>query len=35
MKHYGDVSNINGAEVESVDVIIGGSLSDEKGVYNV
>jgi len=26
---------INGAEVEPVDVIIGDSLSDEKGVYNV
>lgn len=31
MKHLGDICKINGAEVEPVDVIIGGSLSDEKG----
>ena len=28
MKHHGNICNINGAEVEPVDVIIGGSPSE-------
>ena len=32
MKHYGDICNINGAEVEPVDVIIGGSPCQDLSV---
>ena len=32
MKHYGDVSKINGAEVEPVDIIVGGSPCQDLSV---
>ena len=32
MTHLGDICKINVTEIEPVDVIIGGSLFDEKGL---